>query len=368
MKVCYDHQIFSWQRYGGISRYFCEVAKSLQSKAAIDVDIVSPIYVNEYLNYISDEVPVTGIFVKKLPKVASLIRILNSVVVKPMANKLKPDVFHETYYSELALAPKTAKTLITVHDLIQEKFPDLCRGAEHAIKSKSMAIERADHIICVSENTRQDLIKIYSVDPKKTSVVYHGVSLDVEDSCSLSAMPDKPYFLYVGDRFGYKNFSAVVKAIAQSKILRDECKIVCVGGGAFSNTELNFFDKFGFRPGQLVQVSGDDKLLVDAYKNALAFVYPSLYEGFGIPLLEAMNLRCPVLCANTSSIPEVVGDSGLYFDPKSVVELGVQMERVLLDTSLRNVLVKNGIDRAKKFSWDKCADETRLVYEKVLGS
>lgn len=367
MKVCYDHQVFSWQKYGGISRYFCEIARSLQLRRLCDVQVVAPLYVNEYLKQLTGNVSVSGMYVNKLPKVSELIRRINGLVAKPLIKAIKPDILHETYYGDSVFAPDGAKTVITIHDMIQEKFQNMCRGAGRAIKQKRLAIDRADHIICVSENTRQDLIKICDVDPRKTSVVYHGFSLLAGTGAMPKVMAGKPYFLYVGDRAGYKNFATVVKVFSRSSFLKKECNLLCFGGGAFSKSEMRSFSECGLKPEQVVQISGDDSLLSAAYKNAVALVYPSLYEGFGIPPLEAMSLNCPVICANTSSIPEVVRDSGLYFDPSDIEELSLQMERYVLDASLRSEMIAKGLTRSTLFSWDKCALETMAVYQEVLS-
>lgn len=367
MKVCYDHQVFSWQKYGGISRYFCEIARSLQLRRLCDVQIVAPLYVNEYLKQLTANISVSGMYVNKLPKISELIRRINGLVAKPIIKAIEPDILHETYYGDSVFAPNGAKTVITIHDMIQEKFPNMCRGADRAINRKRMAIERADHIVCVSENTRQDLIEISGVDPQKTSVVYHGFSLMPGSGDLPEFMAKKPYFLYVGDRAGYKNFATVVKVFSRSNLLKKESNLFCFGGGAFSKSEMRSFSECGLKPEQVVQISGDDSLLSAAYKNAVALVYPSLYEGFGIPPLEAMSLNCPVICANTSSIPEVVGDSGLYFDPGNTEELSLQMERYVLDATLRSEMAAKGLTRSTLFSWDKCALETMAVYQEVLS-
>lgn len=367
MKVCYDHQVFSWQKYGGISRYFCEIARSLQLRRLCDVQVISPLYVNEYLKQLTGNVSVSGMYVNKLPKVSELIRRINGLVAQPLIKAIKPDILHETYYGDSGFAPDGAKTVITIHDMIQEKFPNMCRGADLAIKQKRLAIDRADHIICVSENTREDLVEICGVDPQKTSVVYHGFSLMIDTGAVPEVLAEKPYFLYVGDRDGYKNFATLMKAFDQSNFLKSECNLVCFGGGSFTKSEMRTFSECGLNPEQVVQISGDDSLLSAAYKNAIALVYPSLYEGFGIPPLEAMSLNCPVICANTSSIPEVVGDSGLYFDPGNIEELSLQMERYVLDASLRSEMVFKGLTRSTLFSWDKCALETMSVYQEVLS-
>ena len=176
----------------------------------------------------------------------------------------------------------------------------------------------------------------------------------------------KPYLLYVGSRSGYKNFDMFINAIASSKNLIDEMNIICFGGGVFSKLELVHFEGLGFKKGQINQVSGGDELLGSFYRGAVAFVYPSLYEGFGIPPLEAMVNDCPVICSNTSSVPEVVGDAGKYFDPNSVDDMRESIESVVYSESQRDSLRVLGKNRLRNFSWEKCANETLTVYKSLV--
>ena len=117
----------------------------------------------------------------------------------------------------------------------------------------------------------------------------------------------------------------------------------------------------------MIQISGNDTLLANLYTNAHAFVYPSLYEGFGIPLLEAMSLRCPVVCSNTSSLPEVAGEAAEFFDPYDVAHIIYSLEKVVYSNSISTDLLRLGLERVKKFSWDRCASQTYEIYSTLLG-
>jgi glycosyltransferase involved in cell wall biosynthesis len=178
---------------------------------------------------------------------------------------------------------------------------------------------------------------------------------------------DRPYLLYVGVRSGYKNFKLFLKGVSQSSKLLLEFDVISFGGGAFNTAELDYIKSLGFRHDQVGQLSGGDEVLNSLYKGAAAFVYPSLYEGFGLPLLEAMVCMCPIICSNSSSMPEVVGDAAEYFNPMITEDISVAIERVVFSESRSLELVEKGLGRVKKYSWKKCAQETLAVYKNLLG-
>jgi glycosyltransferase involved in cell wall biosynthesis len=229
-------------------------------------------------------------------------------------------------------------------------------------------VERASHIICISESTKNDLINFFKVDESKISVIHLGLEEQFAHSnYSSLKMCDTNFLLYVGLRGGYKNFNKFIIAFTSSKILVQNFKIICFGGGEFGKEERQFLIEKGLSDKNISQISGDDQDLARLYQKASALVYPSLYEGFGLPPLEAMAYNCPVICSNTSSIPEVVGDAAEMFDPYDVESIQDAIERVVLDNSVRNDLMSRGKERVKLFSWDRCARETLDVYRRVLS-
>ncbi len=143
--------------------------------------------------------------------------------------------------------------------------------------------------------------------------------------------------------------------------------MVCFGGGNFSKQELALMESLNISQDKIKYMSGTDDLLACLYASAAVFVCPSLYEGFGIPPLEAMSFGCPVVCSNTSSLPEVVGDAAELFDPASEVSMRTAIEQVVSNPEIAQILVKRGYERIKQFSWEKCAHETFNVYNKILG-
>jgi glycosyltransferase involved in cell wall biosynthesis len=362
MRLVYDFQIFSFQRHGGISRYFVELANRAAGFSGLDVSIVAPLHINDALRG-SSSVRVIGKYIRHIPKTAPIRLRLNTGMTRWLLHRNPPDVVHETYYSVPKLAPAGTRTVTTIYDMIPEKFPDLVPDGHEASVAKAQAVERADHVICISDTTRSDLLEILKVDPKKVSVV-HLASTFSESAAYPNERPRvlSPYLLFVGRRSQYKNFDRLLRAYAQSRHLRDNFKLVCFGGEASFDEENSEMRRLGVHRENVVRLTGDDRSLAAAYAGASLLVYPSLYEGFGIPVVEAMSLRCPVACSNTGSMPEIVGDAGEYFDPYSVESIAHAMEKIAGSPARAKELVDLGLKRVKRFSWQSCADQTRLAY------
>lgn len=368
ISVLYDHQIFCWQQYGGISRYFVEIANQISGLEQTRAEVFAPLYVNAYFDEDSSVRP-KGI---QLPHVARTGRILDWIdgVVGGFCVKRRNDVdiFHETYYSATDNIPSSAKRVITVHDMIHEKFPEHFLARDHTAQLKALAVARADHVICISESTRKDLIELQGVADDKITVVHHGGSLPVKERPDRPELVGLPYLLYVGMRGGYKNFSGLLRAYAASKRLQQDFAVVCFGGGAFSSEEKALMKELAITDGSIVQLSGSDQLLAGLYAHAAVFVFPSRYEGFGIPALEAMSCGCPVVCASSSSLPEVAGEAAEYFDPGDIDTVRSAIERVVYAKSRSDELIGFGYRQAQKFSWGRCAENTLDVYKRVLAS
>lgn len=367
MKIAYDHQIFGWQRYGGVSRYFFELASHITTIGddSIDSRIISPFHVNEYLNQALPSLHVSGIHAPAIRRTGRLYRIINNFLAPFILWRWQPNILHETYYAKNTVCPRGCKTVLTVFDMIHELYPEFYPAWDRTREEKSAAVARADHIVCISEHTRQDLIRLLNVPAEKTTVVHLGFALRHSKAADI-AKPDRPFILFVGFRGGYKNFDRLLQAYAGSSILRDSYDLIAFGGGELSSKEKTLVRSLGLIENQVRQVGGDDAVLGALYRQASLFVYPSLYEGFGIPPLEAMSLDCPVACSNTSSIPEVVGNAAVQFDPHEVDSIAKAMEAVITDPVLQEDLRQRGRDRLQAFSWHRCALETLNVYRKVL--
>lgn len=284
-----------------------------------------------------------------------------------MLRLASPEIIHETYFFPYRLGPRSAKRVLTIHDMIHEKFAAYFDPNDRTSQFKMIAAKRADHIICISESTRRDLIELMGINADKISVVYHGFGLiNDKPAEEIALFCDKSFLLYVGARGGYKNFMGLLNAYIASIQLRKHYKLICFGGGDFSQEELEAIEKKGLSCDCVIQIGGDDQVLAMLYKTAIAFVYPSLYEGFGISPLEAMSFNCPVVCSNKGSIPEIVGDAGEYFDPTDIDNMRDAIERVVDSDSRRAELMEKGRQRLKMFSWDRCAKETAAVYRKLF--
>lgn len=362
MKVLYDHQIFAAQAYGGVSRYFCEIGSRIAAMPGIEASVLCPLYASNYLRKQSG-LKVWGRPVRRLPHSTLAMRAVNAAIAPFYRQARKgTQVYHETYFSRFDLAPRGAARVVTVHDMIHEKFPrdfpwlDRTRGAKQA------ALRRADHVICVSENTRRDLFEMLDVDPGRVSVVPHGSSLQWREPTPPTQR--RSQLLYVGARGHYKNFASLVRAFGLSRLPREGFSLACFGGGPFSPAEHSMLSDCGVRQ-CVTQRGGDDTVLLQLFMESTALVYPSLYEGFGIPPLEAMSCGCPVACSNTSSLPEVVGSAAESFDPHDIDAIRTAIEAIAFSSTRSAELIAAGYRQASRFSWNRSAEATFQAYRMV---
>ena len=365
MRICYDYQIFAAQRYGGITRYFVEIASRIHHFPQTDVRILAPLYRSVLLREKQNVLPVVGTYFSGAFRRASgLCMRLGSMYSGVSSLWYHPDIVHETYYSPTKTVPSSSKSVITVYDMVAEQFPDQQSKAPGVLPARKAAFDRAAHLICISQNTRADLIKLYNVDAAKVTVIPLATSILPSTKPPLSV--DEPFFLYVGSRWGYKNFTGLLEAFRQSNLYKSH-KIVCFGGDGFTESEIRLLHDLALPLDRFEVIGGDDDLLARYYAAAVAMIYPSLYEGFGIPLLEAMECGCPVLCGNSSSLPEVAGDAAGYFDASDPSSIGEAMLKLANSPDGRQQLIKRGKVRVRQYSWDKCAKQTYAVYERLLS-
>ena len=358
MKVFFDYTIFTLQRFGGVSNYIVNLVENFSDQ--VDPLIISLFYKNYYLK--------NSNFADKLifyNKVGSLIKYVNRVNKIYFDYKLKnknPDIIHLTYFNEKNFYASKAKKVITEYDLIKEKF--YAKKYHDQIEYKKKLFEKIDQIICISSNTKKDLQQKYSIDASKISVVHLAVNKDKD--VRKRSLNIRPFILYVGLRQRYKNFINAIKAYARSNKLKLNFDFVCFGGGNFSKTEEELFRSLSLDRSRIHYFEGDQLDLNYFYQKARIFIFPSLYEGFGIPLLEAMNMECPVLCSNSSCFPEIVGDAAVLFDPTDIESLEFKMEKLIYDDQLLLNLKKKGNDNLNNYNWKKCAYETEKLYKKII--
>lgn len=366
MKILYDHQIFSSQVFGGVSRYFFELMGQFRSDVGVDFELALRYSNNSYLQgagwaHAKPFFPGRRFFGK-----TTLINALNGLESRRCISSGGYDIFHPTYYHPYYLPLAGKKPVVmTVYDMTHELYPELFSANDRTIAWKRAVLGRAQRIIAISENTKRDLLRFYPLEENRVAVVHLAHSLG--RGRAVAASPDLPenYLLFVGQRGGYKNFAFFVRSVAP--LLRDnpDLVIVCAGGGAFTPQEHDLLAALKVAA-RVRQFPVSDDALVALYGGAMAFVFPSLYEGFGIPVLEAYSCGCPVLLSNRSSLPEVGGEAAVYFDPEDEESLRSAAVRVITDAGLRESLVARGRARAGAFSWEKVARETRTIYESLL--
>jgi glycosyltransferase involved in cell wall biosynthesis len=361
VRVAFDEQIFAIQRYGGISRVFAELAREFESDPTHEVElqpIAAPV-VNEYL--LRDAETARKLDVWRGTH-------WSTTIARSLARRRHhgpADVVHSSFYlPRMYKDYEGAKRIVTVHDMIPELFPSTRRRLDF-MTMKHAYVQQADHVICVSESTRRDLQTIYPDIETPVSVVYSGVGEEfVPGLPPIPGLPDE-YVLYVGARLDYKDSPTLIKGFAGLASEFPHLMLMLVGGGSLSRSEAQLAREVGIEK-RIVQVSLPDSDMPRAYGNARAFVFPSRYEGFGLPVLEAMASGTPAVLCDSSALPEVGGEAAVYFRMGDPEDLARAVNEVLTDSSLRDKLVHQGIERARHFSWANTAQRTADVYRAVV--
>lgn len=368
MRILYDHQIFTTQEYGGISRYYYELIKRFK-RDEVNKAIIPPMLVNNtYIN--REHYRGTHSFFPK-NSFKGKVRIMNMLNRRQSLMTLRTSnfsIFHPTYYDSYFLEKLRGKPfVVTCHDMIHEKFEGQFNELALDKKiyfNKRLLLKEAAKVIAISKTTRDDIIKVYGTEAEKIEVIYHGGAL-CKSNTNDQRIVSKPYLLYVGTRTIYKNFNFFLESIEDVIMKNSDLFIVCAGGGQLKEAELKLINRLDLT-GRVLQYRVDDEILTNLYKYAEAFVFPSLYEGFGIPVLEAFSCNCPCVLSNGGSLPEIGGDGAIYFDPTDSNSIASAVTIVLNDKTLRERLVCNGNDRLSLFSWDKTYQETLKLYTKLL--
>lgn len=359
--ILYDSLIFDLQKHGGISRYFCEIISRLNMPYDISVRYTE----NHYLaqSKISKHyTPIPHFFFKHF---AQRYYHKNQRLTKRLLLETAPYLFHPTYYN-LSFLKYIGNNpfVVTVHDMTYERLPEYFSGAKATIQLKKEIITKANRIIAISENTKKDIVEILNIDPKKIDVIYHGTSIQAPIRRHKLSLPNK-YLLFVGDRTSYKNFQRLLEAFANIRKTTKDLYLVCTGK-PFSLDEQKQISELRVEA-QTIQLSVNDENLNELYNRAALFVYPSLYEGFGIPILEAYACNCPVALSNASCFPEIAGNAGIYFNPYSVESMADTIVDVINNKDECSRLIAAGKERLKSYSWEKATQETEKTYRKVLN-
>jgi len=358
----FDNTIFLLQKHGGVSRYFYELNNHVNRNQLGASWINAPLHFNQHLrDYVNPDN--RNLFIPfstdKYNFNSRIRRVSNSLAKKRLLEK-SPDIIHESFYNEDNIWNVNLPFVTTIHDMIREKIS----YQELKSKRKKGSVNRATKIICVSENTKRDLIEIFGVSEEKITVIYVGVDNKFRVKPNIKKTNT---LLYVGHRNDYKNFTTFIASYAASKDLKENFKIVAFGGGAFTKTELDLIQELRIPNKNISQISGGDEKLVDLYNSSAALIYPSVYEGFGSPIIEAMASGCLVFCSDMQAMREAGGLGATYFDPKDISSILDTITSTLSNDELAHNKIALGKLNSKKFSWDKCALETVNVYKSAVA-
>jgi glycosyltransferase involved in cell wall biosynthesis len=385
MKILYDHQAFALQSHGGVSRCFAELYKHFPKdiEAEIALEESSNVYMNELgigkpFGYWLDHfiLPFQWPLKKKMFVAYNLMRGKGegyywnqSKYNKEFTVKRLPkggfDVFHPTYFDDYFLPYLNGKPFVlTIHDMIPELYPQYYQRDDGQITMKEKLVPLASAIIAVSENTKRDIIRLLNVPEEKVHVVYHGCSFPTKSDFAVPY--HQPYLLYVGERGNYKNFLPFVYHLIPVFNKHPELKVVCTGK-PFTEFETQFLKECGVNNRFINHWVATDEEFFALYHQALCFVYPSEYEGFGIPILEAYAADCPVMLNNASCFPEIAGDAALYFDMKmEQSNLAEKMEEMLsMNHEEREEMLAKQRKRLSRYSWDESAKKLAEIYRQV---
>lgn len=364
-KILFDHQKFSTQHYGGISRYFANIIQNMKVSSEFDYTIGCLYSPN---HYIKNEQQLLNSKLGRFflnSKYGGKTYKINKKYCEYLISKNNFDIFHPTYYDPYFLGKVKKPIVVTIHDMTHERLPEYFWSEDDLTRNKRLNIEVADSIIAISETTKRDLIAYSNVDPQKITVIYHGIDLEVPLSFQEIPKLAKRYFLYVGDRSGYKNFYRFLDAFHRLSLTEPDIEMILTGGGKIALADEELIHRLKLKE-KVKHLNVTDEQLNYLYKNAVAFVYPSLHEGFGLPVLEAFKAECPVLLSDTECFREIGAEAVAYFDAYDFNSLEELMRKLLNDTIYRQFLIESGKERLKDFPLDLSLQKTFDLYRSLL--
>lgn len=365
IKIFYDHQKFSTQKYGGISRYFASLIDDIKHQDEFEY-ILGVLYSdNQYIK--NEPLHFQNSIAQKLMKFrdGQYKYLLNSKYCEYLLKNNKFDIFHPTYYDPYFLGKLKRKLVTTVHDMTYERLPEYFWSGDQLTLQKRISMENADKIIAISETTKNDILSLTDIKEERIEVIYHGIDLDTPPIYQeIKGLPDQ-YLLFVGDRSGYKNFYLFMNAYKIISQKDPDIKVIITGGGGLGTGEVEFLKRLQL-DSLVTHINASDSELNYLYNKALLFVYPSLYEGFGLPILEAFKARCPILLSDISCFREVANDSAAFFDPHSLVDLSNMLEKLIYNKQSRMNLVTKGEEKLLKYSLTESMQRTLNLYKELL--
>lgn len=368
MRVLYDHQCFTGTAYGGVSRYFYDLLRVFTGRSDIKPELSLLLSNNEYLKEQSFGRYWTYSSLARNRRANQAASLLNRQYSLQRIRAGQFDLFHPTYYHRYFLPAIGSKPVVlTFYDATSERYrqeyPELGAGL---FETKQLLINRADAVIAISEFTKQELLRFFDIRPDKIHVVPLSTSFVALPLPTTAPKPNHPYLLYVGKRGFYKNFITFFESLIPIWQQHPDLHLICAGGGSFTPDEQAAIANAGVSERVHYADIRDNKHLFTLYSQAEEFVFPSLNEGFGIPVLEAFAAGCPAILSDCSSLPEVAADAALYFSPQQKESITAAIEQVLTDTSLRKQLIEKGRRRLNDFSAEKTAAQTLQVYQTLV--
>jgi glycosyltransferase involved in cell wall biosynthesis len=379
MKIIIDGTIYSSAPSGGVYRYFNEIIPRLSAFPDTEVNIFSPkdansIPTGNHIKIEKDRLPSgswlpEGNLKNNLRKVKQRV---NSILMSKKFSGVKDSVFHSTYYT--ASPWPDLPQVVTIHDMISELFQETYHlpHVKELRENKAKCLKTATRVIAISEQTKRDLQKIYNIPASKIDVIYHGCNFELfskkEEARSEKNILEKhsltsPYFLYLGGRLHHKNFSNLLRAFAANPISKDY--LLAVAGTPWDPEESELIKSLNISSRLVWMPSLNEKELPTVYQNATALALPSYYEGFGLPLIEAMAAGCPVVASQAGPFPELAEGAAILFDPFDPKQIGLALEEVS-SPSKRIELIEKGKIQAAKFSWDLSAKKHFESYKMAL--
>jgi glycosyltransferase involved in cell wall biosynthesis len=367
MNVLFDPQVFSFQEHGGISRYYYQLFKAFLGMEGITPELIIKYSNNRYITNF-DDVHVKQFFPKHRFKGRNeIIKLLNRIYVRSSFSQRSGSyVFHPTYYHPYFIdLIGDIPFVLTIYDMAHEHYPHMFSRFDFTSEHKKKVALKANRIIAISEHTKNDIITLLKIPASRIDVIPLATTLSCTDAKAPFIPVPNHFILYVGKRNTYKNFFFLLQAVQVLFKTDTNCFLVCAGGGTFTKQEIHEIERLHLSE-RIIQIHADDSLLAYLYSKARAFVYPSLYEGFGIPVLEAFACGCPAIVSNRSSLPEVGGDAAQYFDPENPASLVTALSEVLNNNGAADHMREKGSERVKLFSWDDTAQKTLETYKKVI--
>lgn len=361
LKVFYDHQIFTEQTYGGISRYFKYLIDGIKNTEDIDY-LLGVLNSNNY--YIREEKQMLSNSVfKPLFKTQEKLIKRNNSYGKYLVKKNEFSICHPTYFNPYFLKYLKKPLVITVHDMTYEAMPQYFPSADPLPYFKRLMMDKAEKIIAISETTKTDILKYSNISEDKIEVIHHGIDLAPAKYAEVADLPEK-YILFVGARWSYKNFHMVADAFKALLAKHPDLKLVLAGGGKLTYGDSEFLMRNNILE-KTIQISATDEQLNTIYKNAICFIYPSLYEGFGLPILEAFKNDCPVILSDCSCFGEIAGNAAVYFDHTSLHSLIETIENIIESSTASTELISAGRVKLLDYPIEKCVSKTIELYRSI---